>query len=85
MSSSGAKQEKYASGLALPVKQHLTSPRCGSQEASQIKEDLKNKQILKDLEAKRRGSSSRPVPDRYVVMIWFDFRKGGREEGTRGD
>ncbi len=41
MSSSGAKQEKYASGLALPVKQHLTSPRCGSQEASQIKEDLK--------------------------------------------
>ena len=29
-----------------------------AQEAAQIKEDLKNKEILKDLEAKRRGSSS---------------------------
>ena len=31
------------------------------QEASQIKEDLKNKQLLKDLEAKRRGSSHSPL------------------------
>ena len=30
------------------------------QEAMQIKEDLKNKQLLKDLEAKRRGSSHSP-------------------------
>ena len=32
------------------------------QEAAQIKDDLKNKQILKDLEAKRRGSSHFPPP-----------------------
>ena len=30
------------------------------QEAAQIKEDLKNKQMLKELEAKRRGSSHSP-------------------------
>jgi hypothetical protein len=28
------------------------------QETAQIKEDMKNKQVLKDLEAKRRGTCS---------------------------
>jgi UBX domain-containing protein 1/4 len=36
--------------------QKRSTNRFTKQEATQIKEDLKNKQILKDLEAKRRGS-----------------------------
>ena len=59
-----------------------------SQEASQIKEDLKNKQILKDLAAKRRGSSHsfRPgSPKREtMIIVIIIFRKGGREEGPCG-
>ena len=58
-------------------KQYLTSPRANqSQEASQIKEDLKNKQILKDLAAKRRGSSHplRPrSPKRETMIIVYLF------------
>jgi hypothetical protein len=37
-------------------KAHACVPRIIVQESAQIKEDLKNKQILKDLEEKRRGT-----------------------------
>ena len=61
--------------LALPPqKKHLTSSRCESQEASQIKEDLKNKQMLKDMEAKRRGSSlplRRKSPSETMIYVFI--------------
>ena len=41
------------------------------QEASQIKEDLKNKQILKDLEEKRRGSSPPTFPPIFLPFPTF--------------
>ena len=52
-----------------------------AQEAAQIKEDLKNKEILKDLEAKRRGSSSRthshhlslPSPTDAIIFSHVPF------------
>jgi hypothetical protein len=58
------------------------------QESAQIKEDMKNKQILKDLDAKRRGSCFRPVPSIIKKLTRRkipSFRKGGREEGPRCD
>ncbi|KAF8270651.1 ubiquitin-related domain-containing protein [Lactarius quietus] len=48
-----AEEAKEAKANEL-IRARQENPRRGSQEASQIKEDLKNKQILKDLEAKRR-------------------------------
>ena len=51
-----------------------------SQEASQIKEDLKNKQILKDLAAKRRGSShplrpGSPKRETMIIVIFFSEKE----------
>ena len=67
------------------------------QETAQMKEDLKNKQILKDLEAKRRGpshsssSSLTPsltyseTPSVCAIVTPYSYRKGERQEGPRCD
>ncbi|SRR5258708_4967350 len=38
------------------------------QETAQVKEDLKNKQLLKDLEEKRRGSSHFPLSSPSLLL-----------------
>ena len=65
--SSDARQEKYVHTVPVQSPTNPCSHTSHRQEAQQIKEDLKNKQILKDLEAKRRGSS-RPLTSRLPLV-----------------
>lgn len=71
--------------------------RTFEQEAAHIKEDLKNKQMMKDIEAKRRGSSplhssTLPHPHSEPSLrlhhrrnVSYSYRKGERQEGPRCD
>ncbi|KAH9057437.1 ubiquitin-related domain-containing protein [Lactarius vividus] len=75
------KRARKAAEEAKEAKANELIRRKAGKEASQIKEDLKNKQILKDLEAKRRGSSSlfnppsSRIPERNDVLEKEDDKK----------
>lgn len=80
------KAGKVRAGLALPPHDNILTVSCKhQQEAAQITEDLKTKQMLKDLEAKRRGSSdfpqlsSRPVSSSNDILIIFTEKENDKK------